>query len=93
MAQYKTKPEYVEAVRWFKVGDHPLVTEYPWSILSDYPKCHTCGENFCDHGWINTYDMLDRGIIVCPGEWVVERNGKLTMTATNDAFNESFEKV
>lgn len=26
--KYRKKPVVVEAVQWFKLGDHPLVSEY-----------------------------------------------------------------
>lgn len=66
---YRKKPVVIEAVQWFKHGDHPEVMNPVWSH---------CGGNFCDvcgrlldgiHGFIKT---LEGGHRVCPGDWIIK---------------------
>lgn len=63
MARYCKKPIEIEAIRWFKFGDHPAVTEQ----LSA-GTCRECQGDLLVHGWIRT---KEGGHIVCPGDWVI----------------------
>lgn len=36
--------------------------------LPDTLKCSICGNEYHDHGWIDT---LEGGHIVCPGDWII----------------------
>lgn len=48
-------------------------------------KCEKCGCAMHNHGWI---DQGERGVTVCPGDWVVRDNG--TYSAISD---ERFSKI
>lgn len=55
--RFRKKPVVVEAVQWFKFGDHPAVT----SACPDFP-------GYTDKGWIET---LEGGHYVTPGDWII----------------------
>jgi hypothetical protein len=63
--KYRKKQVIVEAVRWWKHGDHPAVTRlrFPMRRGSMCSHCETR-----DHGWIET---IEGGHIVCPGDWII----------------------
>ena len=52
----------VDAVQWFKHGDHPAVR--PRMDLDD----HNATLPSLTHGYIDT---LEGGHIVCPGDWII----------------------
>jgi hypothetical protein len=60
MARYRKKPVVIEAVQWFKHGDHPAVLPAPLQPIDGY----VTGVN----GWIQT---LEGGHIVTPGDWII----------------------
>lgn len=61
--KYRKKPVVVEAVQWFRHGDHPYVKKMPHDLL------YNCsGVRAEDHGWIKT---LEGGHIVSPGDWII----------------------
>lgn len=80
MPQYRRIPTEVEAIQWFKNGDHPndgppenegRVVRYhrvPYSPPNW--KCTGCGHRMRAHGWIDQAE----GSVVCPGDWVVTGN-------------------
>lgn len=63
---YVHKPTEVEAIQWFKHGDHPAVI-YD-SLRVPHPACLICKGIGDDHGLIRT---LEGWVIVCPGDWIV----------------------
>jgi hypothetical protein len=54
--KFTKKPVEIDAVQWFKMGDHPAVTN-PTDI-----------EKTEDQGWCRT---LEGGHIVTPGDWII----------------------
>lgn len=66
MAKYRKRPIVVEAVQWFKEGDHPAVQQA--DPRSSFVCCDHCGHPYTDHGWIRT---PQGGHIVCPGDWII----------------------
>jgi hypothetical protein len=56
--KFKKKPVVIEAVQWFKNGDHPAVI------------CKSDPNRYADAGipWIAT---LEGGHIVTPGDWII----------------------
>lgn len=58
MPQFRKKPVVIEAVQWFKPGDHPAV------VMKAAPNRHA------DDGvpWVET---LEGGHIVTPGDWII----------------------
>jgi hypothetical protein len=58
----------VEAVQWFKLGDHPEVKIPAWSHEGGW-ICEVCSKPLDDiHGFIKT---LEGGHRVCPGDWII----------------------
>ena len=56
--KFRKKPVVIEATQWFKLGDHPAVTEMPdWVVGFDK-----------DNGWVDT---LEGGHVVTPGDWII----------------------
>jgi hypothetical protein len=58
MSKFRKKPVVIDAVQWFKPGDHPAV------ILKSHPN------RYADPGvpWIPT---LEGGHVVTPGDWII----------------------
>jgi len=57
--KFRKKPVVIEAVQWFKIGDHPAVTTCQNPVTGRLMKTH---------GWIDT---LEGGHIVSPGDWII----------------------
>lgn len=57
MALWRKRPVVIEAVQWFKHGDHPMVQPDPAPHVRQ------------DHGWIET---LEGGHVVTPGDWIIK---------------------
>ena len=73
MARYRTVPVEVDAVQWFKHGDHEAVEMYPASMSGN---CWGCDLPLCSHGFIPDGEDIMGGYAVCPGDWIVtEANG------------------
>jgi len=53
--KYRKKPVVIEAIQWFKMGDHPAVTRFR----------HDISESI---GWVET---LEGGHIVNRGDWII----------------------
>jgi hypothetical protein len=58
MAKFRKKPVVIEAVQWFKDGDHPAVVR------------KTDPHRYADEGlpWVPT---LEGGHVVTPGDWII----------------------
>jgi hypothetical protein len=78
-----TKPTFVNAVQWKKMGDHPKVlffgevTGEPNVLNADQPVART-----------------PLGLVsVSPGNWIIEDDEKNIYVMENKMFKEQFEKV
>ena len=58
MPMFRKKPVVVEAVRWFKMGDHPEVA-----------ALHPNNPGFEQYGRIKT---LEGDQVVSPGDWIIK---------------------
>jgi hypothetical protein len=58
--KYRKKPVVINAVQWFKMGDHPGVLDGPLDDCPEFIYEH--------HGWIQT---LEGGHIVTPGDYII----------------------
>ena len=71
MAKYIEKPVIVEAVQWFKVGDHDRVIcdsiKPPELRATVDTLCLYCGDFKSLHGRMDTNSRY----VVCPGDWMV----------------------
>jgi hypothetical protein len=58
MAKFRKKPVVIDAVQWFKDGDHPAVVR------------KTDPDRYADEGvpWVPT---LEGGHVVTPGDWII----------------------
>ena len=65
MTKYRKTPVVVEAVQWWKNGDHPQVSECPTSYTNT-GVCHLCDRAFGSHG-----QLLVADCVICPGDWIV----------------------
>lgn len=79
--KYREKPVFVEATQWLKHGDHPSVIKYDSEIW-----CSHCQTSPKEHG------MLSGGRIVCPGSWIVEQYGQVSVVHP-EVFKATYEPV
>lgn len=64
---FRKKSVLIEAVQWFKIGDHLKVGA--WSLYKSMePNCKKCDSDLRNHGRIET---LEGPYIVCPGDWII----------------------
>lgn len=85
MAKYRKKPVVIEAVQWFKMGDHPFVDQYPTTGI-----CTGCGGDLKKHGWCPT---LEGHHIVCPGDWIITGVKGENYPCKADIFAATYEEV
>lgn len=100
VTRYRKRPSEVDAVRWFRNGDHPddgpadregRVVRF-WrrpDIPGDAP-CPTCRQPMRAHGWIDT---LEDGHRVCPGDWIVTGPFGDRYPVKDFVFTATFEAV
>jgi len=96
MGKYKTKPVFIEASRWFKGGDHPIVQRYIAPDTDGQGKCNRCDYVMNEHGWINTEKVIgapEDGYIVCPGDWIIKDVHGRYYPADPVYFEQVYEKV
>lgn len=88
----------VDAVRWFKNGDHPedgppetegkVVRYYRHPGVKGTSGCKLCGNPMHNHGWIDT---PPNGVKVCPGDWLLmQRGGEGIRVLDPDSFRKMF---
>ena len=78
MAKYRKRPVVIEAIQWFKHGDHPLVM---------YDKSpHVSRE----YGWIDT---LEGGHVVTPGDYIITGVKGECYPCKPDIFEMTYEIV
>ena len=64
--KYRSKPVVIEAVQWFKHGDHPEVLRYGASVIEQYPVYEKCG-------LIKTLEDAEGHYHhVVPGDWIIK---------------------
>lgn len=86
MKKYRRK-EIVEAVQWFKIGDHPDVVDIPEKYKNYVPVI--LGAT----GFLYSKNR-DSGYFVNSGDWIVKFNEEDDLHRyTNDMFNKLFEEI
>lgn len=98
MSKYRKKPVVVEAVQWFKHGDHENVIPFDVEeraafIFACKPEdliCEHCNEDLALHGWINT---LEGGHKVCPNDWIITGIKSEQYPCKPDIFEQTYDKV
>ena len=82
--KFRKKPVVIEAVQWFKDGDHPAVTRL---MLGDGVS-DTWTES--EKGWICT---LEGGHIVTPGDYIITGVVGETYPCKPDIFELTYEPM
>jgi len=93
--RYCKKPVAVEAVRWFKNGDHPddgkeTFTDddgthlYGGKVVRRYRHPEHSGLSMCDQCGVKMHyhgwlDTLEGGQVVCPGDWIITVEGEMCL--------------
>ena len=81
--KFRKKPYVVEAIQWFKFGDHPAVIEVP-------PKDGARPSQMKKFGWLQT-SMGGHQIRV--GDWIIRNpNGELS-SCNPETFERIYEPV
>ena len=98
MAKFRKKPVVIEAVQWFKNGDHPedgpaniegkVVRYYRRPDVPVGRICKHCLRSMHDHGWIDT---LEAGHNVCPGDWIITGVKGERYPCKPDIFAETYD--
>ena len=84
MKYIQKKSSCVEAVQWFKHGDHPKITRFETHI------CHHCGDCMLNHGLIDQED--GSSYLICPKDFlIIEKNGDISCLELN-LFKETYEE-
>lgn len=87
MGRYKKRPVIVEAVQWFREGDHPKVC----TNLRGYDvSCSTCYRFMSVHGTIKTLEGVHT---VCPKDWIITGIQGEHYPCKPDIFEQTYEKV
>lgn len=77
----------IEAVQWFKEGDHPAVTMFRARNLH---ACEHCKKEMYEHGKCPT---LEGHHLVCPGDWVITGIKGEQYPCKPDIFEATYELV
>lgn len=88
--KYQKKPVVIEAVQWFKHGDHPAVEEIADCEDQVGEKCLKCGHFAEDHGSIET---LEGAMVACPGDWIITGVKGEHYPCKPDIFDMTYEKA
>ena len=88
--KYRKKPVVVEAVQWFKHGDHSGVELHPEADENEI--CIYCGKVMSVHGWIWA-ESLEGGYIVCPCDWIITGSKGRFYPCKPDKFNLIYEPI
>lgn len=84
---FRKKPVVVEAVQWFRLGDHPVVVPVPANhSLHDALN----GSIVAHYGWCPT---LEGGHIVTPGDWIIKGVKGEFYPCKPDVFAKTYESV
>lgn len=77
--KFQRKNIIVDAIQWFKLGDHPNVTKY---ILNDEPEKIV--------GWLNT---INGGNIINVGDWIIRNPDGSYMSCDLEKFQIKYTRV
>jgi len=89
MPKFRKKPVVIEAVQWFKLGDHPAVVPVPsnhpsWNNADRAEKC----------GWIKTREGgADGAQFVVPSDWIITGVEGEHYPCQDATFRKTYEAV
>ena len=68
-----------------------VVRRYRHPTIDGQTKCSKCENIYHNHGWI---DMMaeDKGITICPGDWVILKHNGFYFSLDDGDFNIRYEK-
>lgn len=105
MKKYRKKPVVIEAVQWFRNGDHPhdhsfedgcepvegkVVRYFRRPDVDGVIGCKHCDNIMHHHGWVDT---LEGGHVVCPGDFIITGVKGEMYPCKSDIFKETYSKV
>lgn len=80
MPQYRKKPIVIEAVQWFKDGDHPKVVLMRGS-----------SESYLGNRWV--IETMEGYHVVTPGDWIITGIQGENYPCKPDIFAATYEPV
>ena len=107
MSLYRKKPVIIEAVQWFRNGDHsedykerPDAKEKDWegTVVRRFRHPGIPGSSHCRKCTLEIHihgwiDTLEGGHIVCPGDWIIKGIKGEFYPCKDDIFQKTYEKV
>jgi len=87
MPKFRKKPVVVEAMQWFKPGDHPKVV-YP---VPD--RIQTCLAAQAEAGGMGAIKTLEGWHLVVPGDWIICGVKSEHYACKPDIFEMTYEAV
>lgn len=108
MAQYRKKPVVIDAIQWFKNGDHPeddcYIVKHEEPFLSEGKVVRYFNHPFgssgikCKHCREIMHvhgwiDTLEGGHIVCPGDYIITGVKNERYPCKPDIFEATYDKV
>lgn len=88
MPKFRKKPIVIEAIQWFKLGDHPAVTAMPG------PGAYPEGSSTVQGGQVVGFIATDAGeLTVIPGDWIATGTAGEHYPIKPEIFAEIYEAV
>lgn len=85
--KFRKKPVIIDATQWLKHGDHPAVSTAP----SDQPVTLMAMKDHPEWGYLLRHKSI--GLIVVPGDWIIEDEEEGYFRVHDSDFKEKFEAV
>lgn len=86
MEQYILKAKPVNAIQWFKEGDHAAVKFHPYC---GYRACPICDGENKNYYYVKQSDKV---LYVDPGDWIVEDSEGVMYVYSNEYFASHYGK-
>ncbi len=108
MAKYRKKPVIIEAMQWFKNGDHPFDNSQPISpenpslsegeLVRYFRRPDVNGATICSECGFPFHahgwiDTLEDGHRVCPADWIITGIKDEKYPCKPDIFKATYELV
>lgn len=107
LRKFRKRPVVIEAVRWFKNGDHPGdgPSDKEGQVVRYYRHPLEYGDDLCDRQYQSSgrctaimrshgwIDTLDGGHIVCPGDWIITGIKGENYPCKPDVFEATYEQL
>jgi len=95
MGKYRKKPVVIEAVQWFKAGDHPTVRTPAVDEIPDHWDniCEKCGHHLSEHGWLGTLESGEGTQMACPGDYIITGIQGEHYPCKPDIFEQTYKEI